>query len=83
MLLQILNILIFCGEPFAGNDCLKSGIIDINRDWVSSSVMLCQAFTAADFSCCLWVFLPLVLSSASEMHAQLGWDQAIDLAIAE
>ncbi len=24
---------------------------------------------------CLWLFLPLVLSSASEMHAQSGWDQ--------
>ncbi len=25
--------------------------MDITRDWVSSFVMLCQAFTAADFSC--------------------------------
>ncbi len=37
---------------------------------------------------CLWDFLffrifLLVLSSASEMHAQSGWDQEIDLAIAE
>ncbi len=32
---------------------------------------------------CLWVFLPLVLSSLIEMHAQSGWDQEIDLAIAE
>ncbi len=32
---------------------------------------------------CLWVFLPLVLSSASEMHAQLGWNQETDSAIAE
>ncbi len=32
---------------------------------------------------CLWVFLPLVLSSASEMHAQSSWNQEIDLAIAE
>ncbi len=32
---------------------------------------------------CLWVSLPLVVSSASEMHAQSGWDQEIDLAIAE
>ncbi len=29
----------------------------ITRDWVSSFVMLCQAFTAADFSCCLFVGL--------------------------
>ncbi len=60
-------------------------IMDITRDWVSSFVMLCQAFTAADFSCCLWVFLPLVLSSTSEIMLRLrsGWDQEIDLAIAE
>ncbi len=32
---------------------------------------------------CLWVFLPLVLSSASEMHAQSSWDQGTDLAISE
>ncbi len=30
---------------------------------------------------CLRVFLPLVLSSVSEMHAQSGWDQEIDLVI--
>ncbi len=32
---------------------------------------------------CLWVFLPLVLSSASEMHAQSGWNQEAGMAIAE
>ncbi len=32
---------------------------------------------------CLRVFLPLVLSSVSAMHARSGWDQEIDLAIAE
>ncbi len=32
---------------------------------------------------CLWVFLPLVLSSVSEMHAQSGWDKEIDSSIAE
>ncbi len=36
------------------------------------------AFTAADLSCCLfWVFLPLVLSSASEMQCSISlrsWD---------
>ncbi len=30
---------------------------------------------------CLWVFLPIVLSFTSELHAQLGWNQEIDLAI--
>ncbi len=30
-------------------------LMDITRDWVSSFVMLCQVFTAADFSCCLLV----------------------------
>ncbi len=33
------------------------------------------------FVVCLCVFLPLDLSSASEMHAQTCWDQEIDLAI--
>ncbi len=46
---------------------LSLELMDITRNWFSSFVMLCQAFTAADFSCCLWVFLPLVLSSESEM----------------
>ncbi len=32
-------------------------LMDITRDWVSSFVMLCQDFTAADFSCCLFVGL--------------------------
>ncbi len=32
---------------------------------------------------CFRVFLPLVLSLASEMHAQSGWDQEIDMAIAD
>ncbi len=46
---------------------LSLELMDITRDWVSSFVMLCQAFAAADFS---W-------------HAQSGWDQEIELAIAE
>ncbi len=32
-------------------------LMDITKDWVSSFVMLCQAFTAADFRCCLFVGL--------------------------
>ncbi len=32
-------------------------LTDTTRDWVSSFVMLCQAFTAADFSCRLFVGL--------------------------
>ncbi len=43
---------------------LSLELMDITKDWVSSFVMLCQAFTAADFSYCLFVgLLPLVLSS--------------------
>ncbi len=57
--------------------------LNITRDWVSSFVMLCQAFTAADFSYCIICLLSLVPSSASETHTQSGWDQEIDLAISE
>ncbi len=35
--------------------CLE--LMDITRDWVSCFMMLCQAFTVADFSCCLFVGL--------------------------
>ncbi len=61
----------FIGSPpiFRGSNCnlyfvenhlqamipLSLEIIDITRDWVSSFVVVCQAFTAADFSCCLFV----------------------------
>ncbi len=45
---------------------LSVELMDITWDWVSSFVMLCQAFTAA-----------------SEIHAQSGWYQEIDLAISE
>ncbi len=55
-----------------GNDWLKSELLDITRDWVSSSGMHCQAFIAADFSCCLWVFLPLVLSSARSSNEEFS-----------
>ncbi len=36
---------------------LSLELMDITKDWVSSFVTLCQAFTAADFSCCLFVGL--------------------------
>ncbi len=62
---------------------LSLELMDITRDWVSSFVMLCQAFTLADFSCCLFVGLyALVLSSASEMQLnrveirRLTWPEA-------
>ncbi len=32
---------------------LSLDLMDITRDWLSSFVMLCQAFAAADFSCCV------------------------------
>ncbi len=63
---------------------LSLDLMDITRDWVSSFVMLCQAFTAADFSCCLFVGLSAISFVFSEWNAaQSGWDQKIDLAIAE
>ena len=55
--------------------------MDITKCWVSSLEMLCQAFTSV--AACLWAFLPSVLSSLSENHAQLGWDQVTDSAIEE
>ncbi len=36
---------------------LSLELMDITRDWVSSFVMRYQVFTAADFSCCLFVGL--------------------------
>ncbi len=46
--------------------------------------MLCQVFTAADFSCCLFVALSVFSFVFSEWNAaQSGWDQEIDSAIAE
>ncbi len=35
---------------------LSLELMNITRDWVSSFVMLCQAFTAADFSCRIFHF---------------------------
>jgi len=43
--------------------------MDITRDCFSSFVMLYQAFTATDaVVVCLWVFLPLALSSTHGMQ---------------
>ncbi len=55
--------------------------MNVTRDWVSS--LRCFASPLLQLTSvvvCLWVFLPLVLSSASEMHAQSGWNQEIDFA---
>ncbi len=43
--------------------------MDITRDWVSSFMMLCQAFTAADFSYCLFVGLSAFSFVFSEWNA--------------
>ncbi len=46
--------------------------------------MLYQAFTAADFSCCVFVGLSVFSYVFSEWNAaQSGWDHEIDSAIAE
>ncbi len=62
----------------------KSELMDIiSRDWV----LLCdvyQVFTAADFSCCLFVALSVFSLVFSEWNAaRSGWDQEIDSAVAE
>ncbi len=64
---------------------LSLELMDITRECVPPLWCFCQAFTATDFSCCLWVFLPLVLSSESEIQCsiRLQMNQEIDLAIAE
>ncbi len=61
---------------------LSLELMDITRDCVPSFMLLYQVFTAADSSCCFFVGLSylsdlsmglsLVLSSASDMHAQSG-----------
>ncbi len=56
---------IFCLESFAGNDCHMSGT---HRHHQRLAFILCDALLQLQ----LLFFLPLVLSSASEMHAQLG-----------
>ncbi len=77
------SFFIFCWESFAGKR-LKSELKDISRDWVFFFVMLCQVFTAADFSCCLFVALSVFSFVFSEWNAaQSGWDQEIDSACAE
>ncbi len=48
---------IFVENPLQAMTALSLQLVDITRDWVSSFVMLCKAFTAADFS----------------FHAGLGW----------
>ncbi len=57
------NFLYFVDNPLHAMIPLSLELMGINRDCVSSFMMICQTFTTA-------VFLPLVLSSASEMHAQ-------------
>ncbi len=70
-------------------DCFTSTLslelIDITKAWDSSFVMLCQAFTAADFSCCcLFVGLFAFSFVFSKLNAcSIGLNQEIDLAIAE
>ncbi len=44
-------------NPLQAMTALSLELMDITRECVSSFVMLCQAFTATDFSCCLFVGL--------------------------
>ncbi len=60
----LFNILL--RNPLQAMTALSVELMDITWDWVSSFVMLFQAFNAA-----------------SEIHAQSGWYQEIDLAISE
>ncbi len=67
-------ILIFCWESFAGNACLKSGTHGHQQ---RLGFLLCDALPGLYCSwpsvvVCLWVFLPLVLSSASENACSIG-----------
>ncbi len=48
---------------------LSVELMDITRNWVSSFVMLCQAFTAADFSCSLFVGLSAFSFDFSKWNA--------------
>ncbi len=64
-------------------NCLKSGTHGHQRLFPPLWCFARPLLQLTSVVVCLWVFLPLVLFSASEMHAQLGWDQEIDLAIAE
>ncbi len=71
----ILNILlwILCRQWLSWNSCasLKTGFPSL---WYFARPL--RQLTSVVV--CLWVFLPLVLSSASEMHAQSGWNQETD-----
>ncbi len=62
---------------------LSLDLMDITGDWVSSLWCFPRPLLLTSVVVCLWGFLSLVLSSASEMHAQSCWDQEIDLAIAK
>ncbi len=56
-----------CWESFAG-ERLKSELVDISRDWVFFFVMFVRSLLQlTSVVVCLWLFLSLVLSSASEM----------------
>lgn len=41
-------------NPWLLSTATSLDLIDVNRCWVSSGLMLCQAFTAAAFCCCLF-----------------------------
>ncbi len=51
--------------------CLE--LMDITKDWVSSFVMLCQAFAVANFSCCLFVGLSAFSFVFSRWNACSIW----------
>ncbi len=76
------SFFIFCWESFEGNDCFKSGTHRHHQNGASSFVMLWQAFNVADFSNCLFVGFS-AFNFVFKWNAQSGWDQEIDLAIAE
>ncbi len=78
------HFLYFVENPLQAMIALSLEIMDITRDWVFSFVVLCQAFTAADFRRCLFVGLSNISFVFSKsMHAQWGWDQEIDSVVAE
>ncbi len=49
--------LYFVENPLQAMTALSLELMVITRDCVSSFLMLCQAFTATDFSCCMFVGL--------------------------
>lgn len=70
------SFLILCWEVFCNNDLTWNlGTMDITKLCVSSFKMLCQAFTAAFFSCCLFVDLSAFRFVLSMWNAAWsGWD---------